>query len=229
MRGRVHSIETLGALDGPGIRTVVFMQGCPLRCAYCHNPDTWNAKGGVLYTPNELFERVKRFKPYFKSEGGLTLSGGEPLLQGDFCAEVLRLCRNEGIKTAIDTSGYILHKEAVDLADLIILDIKHTSPERYKALTGADIEKSFEFLDYCKKTHKPLWIRQVILTGINDTKEDMEALKSLIKGANVKKTELLPYHKMGVEKWDRLGLNYPLKDTESPTEQKMEELSRLLL
>lgn len=226
--GRIHSIETLGALDGPGLRTVVFLQGCPLRCAYCHNPDSWKTCAGKEMTAKQLVEKVKRYKPYFKTSGGLTLSGGEPLLQGDFCAETIKLCKDEGISTAIDTSGYILHKEAVDLADLIILDIKHTDSKTFKELTGVEIQRSLEFLDYCKKTNKPLWIRQVILTGINDSKQDMLKLKKLLEGANVKRTELLPYHKMGIEKWKQLGLEYTLGDMESPSDEKMDELYSFL-
>jgi pyruvate formate lyase activating enzyme len=227
--GKIHSIETLGALDGPGLRTVVFLQGCPLRCIYCHNPDTWEAKGGEKITSGQLVEKIKRFKPYFKESGGVTLSGGEPLLQGDFCEDVAIRCKQENISTAIDTSGFIPHKKAVDAADLIILDIKHTNPGQYKQLTGADIGRSLEFLEYCKETKKPLWIRQVILTGINDNKESIRELAEVIKGANVKKIELLPYHKMGVEKWKQLGLSYTLKDMESPSSQKIEELYGYLM
>lgn len=226
--GRIHSIETLGALDGPGLRTVVFLQGCPLRCAYCHNPDTWDAGGGSEASAEALVGKLKRFKPYFKTDGGVTLSGGEPLLQGDFCAEILSLCKGEGIKTAIDTSGFTFHKQAVDAADLIILDIKHTDPDKYKSLTGADIKNSLEFLEYCKSVKKPLWIRQVILTGINDNKDDIKQLAKLLIGANLKKAELLPYHKMGVEKWERLGMCYTLKGMESPPDEKMRELSGYL-
>ena len=154
--GKIHSIETLGALDGPGLRTVVFLQGCPLRCIYCHNPDTWEAKGGEKITSGQLVEKIKRFKPYFKESGGVTLSGGEPLLQGDFCEDVAIRCKQENISTAIDTSGFIPHKKAVDAADLIILDIKHTNPGQYKQLTGETSAAALNFWNTAKKQKAPL-------------------------------------------------------------------------
>ncbi|MDR0405542.1 MAG: pyruvate formate lyase-activating protein [Clostridiales bacterium] len=222
--GRIHSIETLGALDGPGLRTVVFLQGCPLRCAYCHNPDTWDAAAGTEYSARQVAEKVKRFKPYFKNGGGLTLSGGEPLAQGDFCCEIIKLCAADGIHTAIDTGGSVLRKDAVTLANLIILDVKHTDPAKYRRLTGAAMEPFLEFLDFCKAISKPLWIRQVIVPGLNDTEEDMAALARLVQGANTQKIELLPYHTAGAEKWKRMGLRYTLDGVDEPSEARLKTL-----
>jgi pyruvate formate lyase activating enzyme len=228
--GFVHSFETLGALDGPGVRFVVFLQGCPLRCAYCHNPDTWKTggEGAKVYAAEELVAKIKRYKPYFGKEGGVTLSGGEPLLQGDFCAALISLLKEENIHTAIDTSGTAFHKEAVDRADLIILDIKHTGPDEYKKLTGYSIAPAIEFLEYCKATQKPLWIRQVILPGITDGREYIKSLAEHIKGLNIKKIELLPYHTLGVHKYEKLGIPYKLKDMPTPKQEEVEALYNFL-
>lgn len=225
--GKVHSFETLGALDGPGLRFVVFFSGCPLRCLYCHNPDTWNINSGKEATPDEIIKKVKRYQPYFAKEGGITLSGGEPLMQPEFALEILKRCRNEGISTCVDTSGSILNdqvKAALEYADLVILDVKHIDAQKYNALTGGNIENNKAFLEYCKSRQLPLWIRQVILPGWNDTTEDMESLLRYIDGANVKKIELLPYHTMGVHKWKALGYQYQLDGVCPPSDEHMERL-----
>lgn len=232
-RGVVHSFETLGALDGPGVRFVIFLQGCPMRCAYCHNPDTWQksgegAEGVRVFTAEEVAAKARRYKTYFGEKGGVTLSGGEPLWQGDFCAELISLLKKENIHTAIDASGAILHKEAVDKADLIMLDIKHTDSKEYKKLTGCAIDPALEFMDYCRKTQKPLWIRQVILPGLTDSKEYIKSLAEHIEGLNVQKIELLPYHTLGVHKYEKLGISYRLKDMPTPTDEEVEKLYEYL-
>ena len=230
MRGSIHSMETLSGRDGPGIRTVVFMQGCPLRCKYCHNPDTWEV--GEFNTDTEaLMKKLNRYKPYYGKDGGITLSGGEPFMQAEFVSELLRLAKENNINTAVDTSGYFLNeyvKTALNYTDLVLLDIKHTDNIAYKKLTGVDISHSLEFLDYLKQTQKPVWIRQVIVPGINDTEEQVIELTDLIKGANIKKVELLPYHTLGVYKWEKLGLYYSLNGIQPPSEATMARLNKII-
>lgn len=227
MTGKIHSIETLGTLDGPGVRLVAFLAGCPLRCLYCHNPDTWARAAWTEMTPEALTNRAKRYLPYFKTTGGITLSGGEPLLQPEFVRRTLELCRKAGISTCVDTSGGLLNdavKSALEQADLVILDVKHTEAAGYRALTGGDPETHRRFLAHCRENKIPLWIRQVIVPGRNDTPEDMDRLLEYIAGANVRRIELLPYHTLGVHKWEALGLPYALEGTEPPAEAQMEAL-----
>ena len=229
--GYVHSFESLGALDGPGLRFVVFLSGCPLRCLYCHNPDTWDMGAGKEMTPDEIVKKAMRYQPYFANGGGLTLSGGEPLMQPKFALEILSGCRGVGISTCVDTAGSVLNDEvkaALAYADLVMLDVKHTDAVKNKALTGGNIETNMAFLEYCKDIQIPLWIRQVILPGWNDTAEDMESLLRYINGANVQKIELLPYHTLGVHKWDLLGLPYQLKGVEQPSEEQMVRLRKVV-
>lgn len=225
--GKVHSFDTLGTLDGPGVRVVAFLAGCPLRCLYCHNPDTWNRNTGADMTPEQVLKKIRRFAPYFKNGGGLTLSGGEPLLQPEFAREVMELCRAEGISTCADTSGGVWNgevKKALAFADLVILDVKHTDPAKYRRLTGGDPETHRRFTDHCKKERIPLWVRQVILPGWNDTPEDMASLLRYVEGSDVRKIELLPYHAMGVSKWRALKLPYELEGVEPPPDARMESL-----
>lgn len=224
LTGRVHSIETLGALDGPGLRTVVFLSGCPLRCAYCHNPDTWELGNGKEMTALEVAQKVKRYKPYFKEHGGVTLSGGEPLFQCAFATEILKLCKEQGIKTALDTSGAVFSQSVKGLlpyVDLVILDIKHTDPAAFFKLTGQPMDTTLAFLEYCKHIHIPIWIRQVIVPTITDNEKNILALKELAKGANLQKIELLPYHKQGIYKWDNLGIPYSLRKISEPSVELM--------
>jgi len=230
MRGSIHSMETLSGRDGPGIRTIVFMQGCPLRCKYCHNPDTWEASE-LNTTTEALMQKLNRYKPYYGKDGGITLSGGEPFMQAEFVSELLRLAKENNINTAVDTSGYFLNeyvKTALNYTDLVLLDIKHTDSIAYKNLTGVDIWHSLEFLDYLKQIQKPVWIRQVIIPNINDTKDQIIKLAHLIKGANIKKVELLPYHTLGVYKWEKLGLDYALSDVLPPSAETMARLNEII-
>lgn len=229
--GSVHSFETLGALDGPGMRTVVFLSGCPMRCRYCHNPDTWEKDGKNIMNAAEVFQRIKRMKPYFGKSGGVTLSGGEPLLQTEFAIEIFWLCKEDGIHTALDTSGAIITAQTetlLDLTDLVICDIKHTDKEAFGELTSYSMDSLLAFLKLCKKLSKRLWIRQVIVPGITDNEENILMLKDMATKYGAEKIELLPYHSHGVYKWEALGIPYSLHGTEAPTKEKMQQLNDLL-
>ena len=233
MTGRVHSIETLGAVDGPGLRCVVFLQGCPMRCLYCHNPDTWEARGGEAMTAREVARRVARMRPYFRGQGGVTLSGGEPLMQAAFCAEVFSLCRGMGIHTALDTSG-IFFNDAVErvlhATDLVLLDIKHTDTERHRELTGHSPEPVLRFLDALRERSLPLWVRQVIVPGWNDTESHAEALADLLTDMPaLQRVELLPYHDMAEWKYASLGLANRLVGVTPPEPARMAVLREVLM
>ena len=214
MKGYVSSIESMGLVDGPGIRCVVFFGGCPLRCKFCHNPEMWTTKESILYTPKELYEKIERFKPYFKNNGGVTFSGGEPLNQPKFLKEVLILCKNNGINTCLDTSGVgNNYEELLDYVDLVILDIKDYRDDKYLDLTGKDISSFNKFLNICKNKNKKLWLRQVVIPTINDNEDYILGLRDYIKNIpNVLKVELLPYHSMAVDKYKKLGIDYCLKN-----------------
>jgi len=219
--GNIHSIESCGTVDGPGIRFVVFMQGCPLRCQYCHNPDTWKVGDGKQMTVNQMMTEVVKYKSYMKfSGGGITITGGEPLMQLDFVYELIQACKKEGIHTAIDTSGYVFNdraKKIIDAVDLVLLDIKHSSPEQYKVITGGRLAPTLEFLDYLGVINKPVWIRYVLVPGLSDQPEAIENLAIILSGYNnIERIELLPFHKMGEFKWEELGLDYQLADVQEP-------------
>ena len=232
VKGIVNSYESCGTLDGPGIRFVVFLQGCKLRCLYCHNPETWdlNAKP-IEITPEELIEKVLRYKSYFGRKGGITFSGGEPLLQPEFLIECLKLCKKHNINTCIDTAGVGFgdYDEILKLTDLVILDVKAVDVDEYKKLTGRKIDEFNNFLHACIRNNSKLWIRQVIVPGLNDDKEHIEELKDFIKPLkNVKKCELLAYHTMGVKKYATLGLRYRLDGVKDLSKSKLKELSKYL-
>lgn len=215
IKGRIHSIESMGLVDGPGIRVVVFFQGCALRCKYCHNPDTWGNGEGEEYTPEELVKKIERFKPYFKqSGGGVTLSGGDPLRQPEFLLEVLKLCKERDIHTCLDTSGYGLgdYDEILKYTDLVLFDIKHFTREGYKNITQLEIDESLNFLSAMERNNTKIWIRHVVVPGLTDGEEHIKALGEYIKGIkNVEKIELLPYHLLGVNKYENMGIKYPLE------------------
>lgn len=234
MHGNINSIETMGLVDGPGIRMVVFLQGCPLRCLFCHNPETWDTKKNMIMTPDEVLKKVLRYKNYFGNEGGITFSGGEPLLQPEFLLETLKLCKENGINTALDTAGVnnnIGNKEEIlKYVDLVIWDIKAIGKEEYKKMTSKEIDESLEFLALCQKLNKKMWLRQVIVPGINDTKDYILKLKKFIKPLkNIEKVELLPYHVLGVEKYKKLGLKYRLEGVDAMDVKRCKELEKLLL
>jgi pyruvate formate lyase activating enzyme len=231
VKGRIHSFESMGLVDGPGIRSVIFMQGCALRCAYCHNPDTWNFNGGTETTPEELIKKIIRFKPYFKNDGGVTFSGGEPLMQPDFLIEALRLCKEAGIHTVIDTAGYGLgnYDEILKYADLVLLDIKHVDDDGYKNLVCQSKKGFDEFLEAVQKSGTKLWIRHVVVPGITNSEKHIKRLANIIKNIkNVEKIELLPYHTLGVEKYKKLDIEYKLKELKSIEKEEIDELYKLL-
>ena len=230
--GRINSIETLGTLDGPGIRFVVFFQGCKLRCLYCHNPETWDLKGeSIEISPLELVEKVEKYKNYYGEDGGVTFSGGEPLLQPEFLLECLRLCKEKNIHTCLDTAGFGFgdYEEILKYTDLIILDVKAVESDEYTRITGQKISKFYEFLEAVQKYNKKLWLRQVIVPNINDNKEHILKLKqfaSTIK--NVEKIELLPYKTIGVHKYKALNLKYRLDGVNELSKEKLDELTEYL-
>ncbi len=219
---RIHSIETLGTVDGPGIRYIIFFQGCPLRCKYCHNPDTWDIKKGNIYTLDKLFSDIEKYTGYMKySGGGITASGGEPLLQTDFCLKLFKKCRKNGINTALDTSGNIFsdkQKELLKYTDLVLLDIKAFNPETFKSLTGRELNPTLEFEEYINKENIPVWIRFVLVPGLTDNEDDIKKMAEYLSSlSNVKRVDVLPFHKMGEYKWKELRYEYVLYDTKAPT------------
>ena len=231
IKGNIASFESMGLVDGPGVRFVVFLQGCPLRCAYCHNPEMWNAsEKKIQMTPEELLAKIKRYLPYFKNGGGVTISGGEPLMQEKFVTEVFKLCKVEGIHTCLDTSGYgDASDELLDNTDLVILDVKELDAEKYQALVGQKMAKFEAFLQKCQEKNKKLWLRQVIVPGHNDNKESVFKLKEFAKKLkNVEKIELLPYHDMAKKKYESLGIPYKLQDTPNMDKAKCKRLEKLL-
>ena len=230
--GYIHSIETMGLVDGPGIRFVVFMQGCPLRCLFCHNPDTWKIKVGNEMTPLELVEKIERYKSYFGDNGGVTFSGGEPLLQSEFLIECMKLCKERNIHTCIDTSGVggSNLEEILNYTDLVMWDIKAITGEEYKNIAGYKIEESLYFLDLCQKLEKKMWIRQVIVPGINDTEEYINRLADFIRPLkNIEKIEFLPYELFGVHKYKKLGIKYRLEGVFAMNKEQCDNLYQLLL
>lgn len=231
-QGRIHSIQSLGTVDGPGIRFVVFMQGCNLRCSCCHNPDTWNLSGGTLYTPMEIAEKAARYTEYFGESGGITVSGGEPLLQAAFVAELFRACHNLGIHTCLDTSGSVSGDAVSDLltvTDRVLLDIKYTTDALYRRHVGCSIETPLAFLQALNELQIPTTVRQVIIPGLNDTPENIEALAGIIVGHPcIDKTELLPFRKICTVKYDTMGIPFPLADCPTPTADNMQKLEMML-
>ncbi len=213
IKGRVHSIQSMGTVDGPGVRFVVFLQGCPLRCKCCHNPDTWDFSGGTEFSPEEIVDKVVRYKDYFGKEGGITISGGEPLMQSEFALEVFRLCHKNGINTCLDTSGCVLNdsvKALLSETDRVLLDIKYTSEEEYLENAGCEMKKVVEFLSFLNEKGIPVTVRQVIIPTVNDSVENISGLKDIIKAYPViDKTELLPFRKICQTKYDSMGIEFP--------------------
>lgn len=224
VQGRIHSVETFGAVDGPGVRFVVFFQGCPLRCKFCHNPDTWNPAEGKPVTAKELAGQIASYKNFIK-DGGVTLSGGEPLLQPEFATALLLECKRLGLHTALDTSGGVplsAAKPPVDAADLILLDIKDIDQEDCRALTGQDNQNALALLRYCQQTGKPVWIRHVMVPGLTLKRDKLSRLAAFLSGFScIQKVELLPFHKMGEYKWEQLGRPYSLTDTPVPEPEEV--------
>ena len=232
IKGRVHSLQSLGTVDGPGIRFVVFMQGCNLRCKCCHNPDTWDMKGGTEYTPQQIADMVVRYREYFGSEGGITVSGGEPLLQPDFVYELFSLCKEMGINTCLDTSGSIMNdkiKMLLSKTDRVLLDIKYTTDAQYRENVGCDLGSVLQFLDYLNKEKIPVTLRQVIIPTVNDDEENIKALKKIVEAyKNVDKTELLPFRKICQVKYDNMRIEFPFGALPEPEDECMEKLKKML-
>ncbi len=232
--GRIHSTESFGTVDGPGIRFVVFMQGCHLKCKYCHNRDTWDMNSGVTYTADELISNILRYKSYFdNSGGGVTVSGGEPLLQVQFVTELFKKLKELNIHTALDTSGnFPISKEIKELlnyTDLVLLDIKHINNEKCINLTGVPNTKTLEFAKYLSNNSKDIWIRQVLVPGYTDDKFDLQDLKKFIETlSSVKKVEILPYHDLGKFKWKELGQVYALDKVSPPSKEEIDNAKRIL-
>ncbi len=232
MMGKIHSIQSLAASDGPGLRFAVFMQGCPLRCGCCHNPDTWDFGGGKEYSAQEISEKAARYKSYFGKTGGITVSGGEPLMQADFVKELFILCREEGINTCLDTSGCILNenvKELLSVTDRVLLDMKYTNSELYKKHVGCEMEKVFDFLGYLNKNKIPVTLRQVIIPTLNDNEDNIKKLKEIAdKHECVDKVELLPFRKLCQIKYDNMGIKFPFGDIPEPSKELMNKLEKLI-
>lgn len=230
--GYIHSIETMGLVDGPGIRFVVFLQGCPLRCIFCHNPDTWQGEIGIKTTPHELVEKIERYRPYFEDNGGVTFSGGEPLFQSEFLLECLKLCHERNIHTCIDTCGVGLkdYDEILKYTDLVLWDVKAYRQDDYKNMTGKNIEDSLKFLKRCQDLNKEMWIRQVIVPGINDNIEYIKGLADFIRPIkNVQKIEFLPYELLGVHKYKELNIPYRLDGVQAMDHEKCNQLYQKFL
>lgn len=232
MTGHVHSIQSLGTLDGPGLRFVIFLQGCNLRCKCCHNPDTWDRQSEKQFTPQELVEKALHYKEYFGDKGGVTISGGEPLLQAEFCYEVFKLCHENGINTCLDTSGSILNdniKKLLGKTDRVLLDIKYTENDLYIENVGCSLEKPMEFLYYLNEQKIPTTIRQVIIPTLNDNEENIEKLNEIVKTHNcIDKVELLPFKKICQTKYDNMKIEFPFAHIPTPTRETMDKLNKLL-
>lgn len=232
MNGQVHSIQSLGTVDGPGLRFVVFLQGCNLRCKCCHNPDTWEMQGEKTFSPDEIVKKALNYREYFGEKGGITLSGGEPLLQADFCYEVFKLCHENGINTCLDTSGSILNESVKRLlteTDRVLLDIKYTDDDLYMENVGCSLKKPMEFLKYLNEQRIPTTIRQVIIPTINGDEKNIEKLNGIVeKYTCIDKVELLPFKKICQTKYDSMKIPFPFADMDTPTKETMDKLNEIL-
>ena len=235
MTGFIHSFESFGTVDGPGIRFVVFMQGCPMRCRYCHNPDTWNPTGGTQMTAEEVAREVLKYKNYFADRGGVTVSGGEPLFQLDFVLELFSLLKKKGISTCLDTSGICFREgderfeKLARLTDLVLLDIKHIDEDAHRALTGQSNQNPLSFARFLDQKGVKMWIRHVLVPDITDNDGALMRLRAFLDTlSNVEKVEVLPYHTMGVQKYEKLGIPYSLEGVQPPAKERVENAKRIL-
>lgn len=240
IKGIIHSIESFGSVDGPGVRYIVFLQGCQMRCKYCHNPDTWAMKDKNSYeeTPDKTLEKALRYKPYWRENGGITVSGGEALLQIDYVTELFRLAKLEGVNTTLDTSGnpftfdepfFSKFNELMKYTDLFMLDIKHIDPVKHKELTSWDNSNILDMAKYLSDNGKKMWIRHVLVPGVTDSEEDLKRLSEFVKSLKtVDRFEVLPYHTLGVFKWEELGIPYGLKDVNPPTKDEIARANDIL-
>ena len=224
MTGYVHSIETAGTVDGPGIRFILFTTGCPLRCQYCHNPDTWHLKNGRHVSVDEVMEEIEKYADFLNDAGGgVTISGGEPLFQDKFLANILRRCKGRGLHTALDTSGFLggrMTRQMLDDTDLVLLDIKSVDPNTYQRVTGVKLEPTLKFARRLSDIGKPIWLRFVLVPDLTDDFDEVESLAEFAATLkSMERVEVLPFHKMGEHKWEALGLKYKLGDTEPPSDK----------
>lgn len=237
--GRIHSTESFGSVDGPGTRYIIFLQGCHMRCLYCHNVDTWDCEGGELKTADELLDQAERYRPYWGPEGGITVSGGEPLLQLDFLLELFKKAEERHIGTCIDTAGqpftrqepfFSKFQELMQYTDILLLDIKHIDPAWHKKLTGQPNDNILDLFHYLAEIQKPIWTRQVLVPGWTDAPESLKRTRDFIETLpNVQKVEILPYHNMGLYKWEELGIPNQLKDVKPPDEDAVKRAEALLV
>ena len=232
IKGRVHSFESFSTLDGPGIRYVIFLQGCPLRCKYCHNRDTRDINLGTLYTVDEIVDKIQKYKEYMGDKGGVTVSGGEPLLQIDFVIELFKKLKENNIHTALDTSGFVDIDKLKDLlkyTDLVLLDLKELDDDTHKDLIGVSNEKTLAFAKHLSDNNIPMWIRHVLVPGITDFKEHLEKLREFVKTLKtVEKVEVLGYHTLGKEKWDLMGEKHPLEGVPEASEEDVKRAEKIL-
>ena len=237
-KGYIHSLESFGSVDGPVVRFVIFTSGCAMRCQFCHNPDTWNMQSGTPYTADELIQKALKYRAYWGSKGGITVSGGEPLLQIDFLTELFKKAKEEGIHTTLDTSGnpftreepfFNKFRELMQYTDLILLDIKHIDEKQHEILTGQSNTNILELAGYLSEIKKPVWIRHVLVPERNDKDEYLDRLHDFISGLeNVERVEVLPYHTLGTYKWKELGLKYPLEGIDPPTKERIKNAEQKL-
>lgn len=225
--GRIHSIETMGTVDGPGIRYVIFMQGCPMRCIFCHNRDAWDPRGGKEISVEDLVKDIKKYVDFMKfSGGGVTATGGEPVLQAEFVYELFTRVKEMGLNTVMDTSGFVEASKIsnlLEVTDLVLLSIKHVNEAMHEKITGVGNQKVFKFIDYLQRMEKRLWIRHVIIPGYTNDQESLRNLAEMLKGYhNIELIDILPYHNMGAYKWESMGLEYPLKDVPLPEKEDIE-------
>lgn len=238
IKGRIHSVESFGSADGPGVRYIVFLKGCNMRCQYCHNPDTWAKDGGELMTPEEVLKKALRYKTYWKEKGGITVSGGEALLQIDFVTELFRLAKEKGVNTCLDTSGnpFSLEEpfkskfdELMKYTDLFMLDIKHMDDAAHRKLTGQTNQNILEMAAYLSDHGKAMWIRHVLVPGITTEEDELYRLRSFLDTLkSVERVEVLPYHTLGVFKWKELGIPYQLEGVDPPTKEQIDRAKEIL-
>nr|WP_296957938.1 pyruvate formate-lyase-activating protein [uncultured Mediterraneibacter sp.] len=238
VKGYIHSTESFGSVDGPGVRFIIFVNGCPMRCQFCHNPDTWKMQDGELKSADELLKTALRYRTYWKKEGGITVSGGEPLMQMDFMIDLFKKAKAEGVHTNIDTSGAVFTREEpffskleelMKYTDMLMLDIKHIDDEQHQILTGHTNKNILDFAHYLSDIKKPIWIRHVLVPERSDKDEYLHRLHDFIETLdNVERVEVLPYHTLGEYKWKELGYDYPLAGIDPPTKERIENANQIL-
>lgn len=238
IKGLINTVESFGSVDGPGVRYIVFLQGCQMRCKYCHNPETWALEGGKSITAEEVFKQAYRYRNYWKSNGGITVSGGEALLQIDFVIELFRLAKEKGVHTTLDTSGnpftteepfFSKFNELMEVTDLFMLDIKHIDNDKHKELTGCVNSNILQMAKYLSDNNKAMWIRHVLVPGYTDDEESLRRLSEFVKTLKtVERFEVLPYHTLGIVKYEEMGIKYRLSDVKPPSKEEIERANNIL-